>query len=68
MVRLKVLLVTSTSTLEKYFNSTMVRLKADLKYLMQVYDKFQFHYGSIKRQIKSLFYKNKFISIPLWFD
>ena len=52
------------------FNSTMVRLKEQLAERgIPVSTAFQFHYGTIKRRLYSLFFSfSSLISIPLWYD
>ena len=53
-----------------YFNSTMVRLKAEgQEYFGIRLDTFQFHYGTIKSFVM-LHLTNcvTLISIPLWYD
>ena len=37
---------------EKYFNSTMVRLKVPTYVISRMFSKFQFHYGTIKRRVR----------------
>ena len=49
MVRLKDVEPVVDVCTEKGFNSTMVRLKGDRQRLRSVYNRFQFHYGTIKR-------------------
>jgi len=53
----------------RYFNSTLVRLKVVIKQLISVYIKFQFHFGTIEsfssRCVRDII---SHISIPLWYD
>ena len=61
MVRLKVTKKSNTFAGIIYFNSTMVRLKAEyIGYKNKRFSKFQFHYGTIKRE-KSVDFKSFFI-------
>ena len=53
MVRLKVFNFSSNSLYVIYFNSTMVRLKGSHNLLSSDFNTFQFHYGTIKRQLRS---------------
>ena len=51
MVRLKESCIASPVMPPCYFNSTMVRLKVSLRHCEYNYYKFQFHYGTIKREL-----------------
>ena len=51
MVRLKVAKQTELAQVRLYFNSTMVRLKDLGGHSSTVSVKFQFHYGTIKRNL-----------------
>jgi len=57
-------------TIHKYFcfNSTLVRLEALKPVSHAPVIRFQFHFGSIGRQIQTNTDAAKFVSIPLWFD
>ena len=52
-----------------HFNSTMVRLKdKENRMIKHKLQKFQFHYGTIKRKQGAITQKLPYISIPLWYD
>ena len=50
------------------FNSTMVRLKVQNCGCDMIVTRFQFHYGTIKRQNRLYALPYSVISIPLWYD
>ena len=52
MVRLKAPIVVTKTKVDTHFNSTMVRLKDELLASDEWTNKFQFHYGTIKRKYR----------------
>ena len=68
MVRLKDPSIVDPMFAASNFNSTMVRLKVLKNHLLKEVDLFQFHYGTIKRWMLTVYPIDYEISIPLWYD
>ena len=68
MVRLVVKDANYVNTAEESFNSTMVRLVVRMRPDTKLFNKFQFHYGTIGSLLCPSIRHKLLVSIPLWYD
>ena len=69
LVRLKAQTSPLATSVVAYFNSTLVRLKEGLEKGITAAYRFQFHFGTIKRETPNTDKRIAIlISIPLWYD